>query len=440
MASQRDQESVAVFPAEREVLEETFGRLVVRRTLFVPIPLLVLGFVIFYETVTWRRVALTVLSLVFLTLTLIDAWSVRNVRHRPNAMAINLAIIGVVQPAIVFSTGGLASPVLPILPAFALSFGLFASPTLRRTLLTLQILLIWTMAGLHWTGALPAFVPELLGAERPIAGPLLSALAVSMMLFASVAAGRKLRALFVDVIRRELAARDEALQTHREQTRALTTLSAEIAHELKNPLASVKGLAALVSKEMTGKQAERMAVLRRETDRMQAIVDGFLNFSRPVTPLAVEQVDLRSLADAVMALHEGMAREKRLRLTVVPPPSPVEVGCDRRKIHQVLINLLQNAIEASPPGESVEVYAARDAHGARIEVRDRGPGLPQALEARLFEPGVTTRPSGSGLGLSIARGLVRQHGGELELLPRTGGGTVALITLPDERPGLEKSA
>ena len=90
------------------------------------------------------------------------------------------------------------------------------------------------------------------------------------------------------------------------------------------------------------------------------------------------------------------------------------------------MNLVQNAIEAAPPGTPVEV-TGRD--GA-LEVLDRGAGLADEVRALAFEPGVTTRPRGSGLGLTIARALVQQHGGTLELLPRPGGGTRAVVALP----------
>jgi signal transduction histidine kinase len=209
-------------------------------------------------------------------------------------------------------------------------------------------------------------------------------------------------------------------------------MSGEIAHELKNPLASIKGLAALLAEEAPpGKPSERLAVLRREVDRMQAILEDFLNFSRPLVPLAIETADLRALLEEVAEMHEGTLRERDLRVVVRGEACPVR--CDPRKIKQAAINLVQNAIEESPDGAVVEMAIA-GGETVRACVLDRGSGVAAELADKVFEPGVTSKPRGSGLGLTIARALLRQHGGEVTLAPREGGGTVATMTLPAGEP------
>jgi signal transduction histidine kinase len=107
--------------------------------------------------------------------------------------------------------------------------------------------------------------------------------------------------------------------------------------------------------------------------------------------------------------------------------------CDPRKVKQIVINLVQNAMDASSPGSpvTIEVLAAT-AGGASIRVIDRGKGIDPGLGASAFEPGVTSKPAGSGLGLTIARALARQHGGDVVLSQRNGGGTVAELVLPAE--------
>jgi signal transduction histidine kinase len=196
-------------------------------------------------------------------------------------------------------------------------------------------------------------------------------------------------------------------------------------------MSSVKGLSALLAQNVgEGKGAERLAVLRQEIDRMQAILEEFLNFSRPLVPLAVERADLAALCEEVTALHEGLAREKGVDLKL--QAIEAKVSCDPRKVKQVLVNLLQNAIEASPPGRCVELACATEGGFSTARVLDRGPGLADSIAARLFEPGATTKPRGSGLGLTIARALARQHGGEVVLSAREGGGCVAELKLPVE--------
>ena len=151
-------------------------------------------------------------------------------------------------------------------------------------------------------------------------------------------------------------------------------------------------------------------------------------------PLAVGDSDVGALCREVAALHEGMARERAVEIAVRAGRVPVR--CDPRKARQVLINLVQNALDASPPGAAVEIEAEPAAgRGARVRVLDRGRGVAPAVAGAVFSPGVTTKPAGSGLGLTIARALARQHGGDVELSARDGGGTAAVVTLPGAAAG-----
>jgi len=237
--------------------------------------------------------------------------------------------------------------------------------------------------------------------------------------------GGKVRATLAAVVERALAANEREREAHAEHARELVTLSAEIAHELKNPLASVKGLAALLARDLDGRSAERLAVLRAEVDRMQESLEAFLDFSRPLSPISRAPFDVAALAAEVVALCEGLARPRGIALET--PAGPVTLSGDARKLRQLLVNLVQNAIEASPSGSRVEIGASAG-DPVVLEVRDRGGGLAPGLDP--FAPGVTTKAKGSGLGLTIARALVQQHGGEISLLPREGGGTVARVQLP----------
>jgi two-component system sensor histidine kinase HydH len=242
--------------------------------------------------------------------------------------------------------------------------------------------------------------------------------------------GYALRQLFETMMLERLEERDQVLEMHAEHNRTLTALTGELAHELKNPLASVKGLAALVRRSAEGKAEERLGVLGREADRMQSILDELLNFSRPLVPLAMEPVDLHGLAVDVAELHEATALDRRV--TLVVEGDAVPLTCDPRKIRQVLINLVQNALDASPPGGTVTVRVTERGRRAMVRVRDEGPGLSAEVADQLFEPGTTTKAGGSGLGLVVARSLARQHGGELLLANHAEGGCLAELTVPLE--------
>jgi signal transduction histidine kinase len=306
-------------------------------------------------------------------------------------------------------------------------------------LMALEMAAVWTFAVLLLTrGDLGLRLPALDGG-RPAQASRVITLAVTMTLLLASGryVGRSVRRAFDLMLRRTVRAQSESLRAHAERAEELTALSAEIAHELKNPLASVKGLAGLLAPQLPeGKGAERIGVLRREVDRMQAILDEFLNFSRPLVPLALGTHDLVALCREVAALHEGLALERGVSLEVAGDTGAVPARFDPRKVKQVLINLVQNAIDAAPAESAVSMVSAPEADGgARVEVLDRGRGLDTQLGLKVFEPGVTTKPAGSGLGLTIARALARQHGGDLTLERRDGGGTVARLRLPAEPVG-----
>lgn len=350
-------------------------------------------------------------------------------------LGVNVALMGAFQLVVFFAAGGVAGPVLPAIVLFAVVASIVLRPREAAILvLGVQMPAVWLCAWVQASGALPELhIPAYSGIYAtpgtPGAGPYLVATFTSFVLAASHVLGRYLRVVVGDLGAELAEDRAQALAQNTESVKVISTLSGEIAHELKNPLASIKGLTALVRRDLTGVPAERMDVLRREVDRMQSILDEFLTYSRPLVPLVVERVDLRDLAEDVIALHEGMAAERSVRLELGPEPG-VSVSCDPRKVRQVIINLLQNAIDASAAGAAVRIGVAPDGTGGRLWVRDAGSGIAPDVLPRLFSVGMTTKERGTGLGLVVARGLARQHGGELTLANADGGGALATLTLP----------
>jgi signal transduction histidine kinase len=241
------------------------------------------------------------------------------------------------------------------------------------------------------------------------------------------------RDVFRQMLDEALDARDEVLRGNEAHARELTVLSGELAHELKNPLANIKGLAVLVGRDVHGKGGERIEVLQHEITRMEETLQEFLTFSRPLSPLSQEQVDLPRLCQSVVSLHEGMAYARNVTVSVSSPQT-VFASCDPRKVKQILINLVQNALEAAPSDSKIEIdLVGTDDGGVRVQVQDQGPGVSEEVRTRLFEPGATTKERGTGLGLALARGLARQHGGDLRLENRPTGGCVATLVLPGKK-------
>jgi signal transduction histidine kinase len=421
---------------QREALTKLFALSVTGRVLAMPIPAAVCLGIVIADGVRWRYGLFAVIAAAMVSV------AVRGVRGRrrgatPEMILRDVATGASVQLLMVAVTGGLMSPLVVGVPPIAVVAAILYGrqrPALR--VVAMQSLALWAMAALHLARIPADLVPRMFRGGAPptrVYVVLVSTMWTLLLVFLSQV-GLRLRAAYDQSLLRALTAREETLASFAEQTRLLTGLSAEIAHELKNPLTSIKGLSAMAAKGAQGRDAERLAVMRGEIERMSGILDEFLTFSRPLVPLALRETDLVALASEVAALHEGTCLARGLTLEV-QAEGAVHAACDPRKVKQVLINVLQNAIAASPRGAGVVLALSYTDDGrARIAVEDRGRGLSDAVASRLFQPGVTDREDGSGLGLTIARGLARQHGGELTVGARAGGGCEAVLTLPAQGP------
>jgi len=416
-------------------LGRTFGRMVrVRMRIGLGIAVLAVGATLL-DPVPWRLVWVGLLVLCAGGFATYEARRYAREGFTARSIPLNVWVGLLLQQSFVLGTGGITSPVLPtILPVAFMGSMSSRGPRQRWWLLVAQLGALAAMAVAQLSGSLPGLPLPYLGS----APPALLAVGVTVLGLLCVGAtfiGAALRRTFDNMLAEALAHRDELLVAHRAHARELEALSAEIAHELKNPLATVKGLTQLMAREPGRPQsAERLQVLTAEVARMQGILEEFLNFSRPLVPLAVSSVDLVALSDEALVLHEGLAAEHGVRLERLGT-GPVNAACDPRKVKQVLMNLLHNALEASPSGSRVTVTVESTPSGdARVSVRDEGLGLAPEVDGRAFEAGVTTKERGSGLGLTVARALARQHGGEVTLENGARGGCVAAVVLPRELP------
>jgi signal transduction histidine kinase len=239
----------------------------------------------------------------------------------------------------------------------------------------------------------------------------------------------------------ELAERREELCDENEgRTRALEGIAARLAHEVKNPLAAIKGLSTHMARSAEdAKMKERLAIVASEAERLQEIVDGFLSFSRGLDELNVSPTKPYDIARELSTLLETRANDAGVPIEVRGSRELV-LDADSKKLRQALLNLVLNAMQASSKGSAVTVEVAKScADGAAIvRVIDRGAGMTPDVLERIRKPYFTTKDGGSGLGIAIARGIIEQHGGTLDFESTRGRGTSAIVRLPAHAMGKAK--
>jgi signal transduction histidine kinase len=215
----------------------------------------------------------------------------------------------------------------------------------------------------------------------------------------------------------------------------LGKVAATIAHEVKNPLASIKTLAQLMREdpEVAERYGRDLDYLVAETDRLNRSMQQLLTYSRPL-PEAAGEVALSELLESTAEFFARESSKQDVGIERQIAPDLKLARADRQTVQQVVLNLLLNAVQASPAGGRVELEADREAGGRiRIRITDEGPGIPEAIREKIFEPFFTTKQQGTGLGLAIVRKNIRQLDGEFELqTPVAGGrGTSVSVLLPE---------
>jgi two-component system, NtrC family, sensor histidine kinase HydH len=426
------QRPLAFEELQRELLDRIYRFMMQLRFVIAPLPIIIGGTVSVLDHQLWRRITLVTVFILAVVLSIVEDLRVKK-HGKPDLKRVALVVGAVLQPVIAIATGGVLSPVVMAMLLITFMASTLLEKHVSRILVTLQVAELIVAAWLEYSQILGCLVPDPFRTVTNFAPSpvfvLVWASVAAVFFFVTHALGLRIQVAFGDLLLRTMRTRDETLRMHQEQLSDLTQLSGEIAHELKNPLASVKGLAALLAKRSAGDEPEALTVLRREVDRMQAILEEFLNFSRPLVPLNSTSADLGSITRDVCALHAGMTEVREITIDL-EASGPVEVQCDPRKVHQILVNLFQNALDATAArgNVSIRVHALGDC--AEVIIDDSGAGLDPAIGARVFEAGVTNKLGGSGLGLNVARGLARQHGGDVLLTNRPEGGCRATLRLP----------
>jgi signal transduction histidine kinase len=214
------------------------------------------------------------------------------------------------------------------------------------------------------------------------------------------------------------------------RSRELERLGARLSHELKNPLAAIKALAQIWSRAADDpEEREQLGTIVSEAERMRLILEEYLSFSRPLEKLRLQPVSLGKVAREVVAVLAGRADEARV---AVRAAGDAEATADPRRLKEALLNLVANGLEATPPGGRVDVIVSAADGVARIAVADDGAGMAPDVLERIGTPFFTTRESGTGLGVLLARSVFTQHGGSLTYESVPGSGTTAVATLPME--------
>jgi signal transduction histidine kinase len=333
------------------------------------------------------------------------------------------------------NTGGLCSPLLP------LGFGMLPpalvildTPRQRRVFIVGALMLLTLVGALSWSHA-AALLPPLASRSGHVSPEYLVLVAGSLVVTAIGVAGfwGHMTAAYEKVALELGVRREEVCSFGEDATRQLEGAAAHLAHEMKNPLASIKCLSTHLARgcSLDGRIVERLEVVTAEANRLEAIVDGFLSMSRGLGELSPETVRPKELANELRLLLEVRGAEAGVTLEITGRED-LEILADPRKLHRALFYLTMNAVQASAAGQTVtiDVGAPLGAGVSTIKVIDRGEGMSSETIERLKRPPFASRKGGAGLGVAVARALIEQHGGRLEYESAPGRGTTATIELP----------
>jgi signal transduction histidine kinase len=237
------------------------------------------------------------------------------------------------------------------------------------------------------------------------------------------------------LVRRE-AERERLEAASRAQQLAMAgQLAAAVAHEVRNPLATIRSSVQYVA-DSSAAWSQKNAVLQQvvgQVDRINRTLSAMLGLGRS-QPLEVSDVDLGTLVRDALILVQPYVDHQHLSLERTGSEEPLMVRADRRQLHQVLLNVLLNACQATERGGRLTIGVDTHAEMVRVRVSDTGVGIAAADRQRVFDPFFTTKSSGTGLGLAICREIMTKHAGEIDLESELGVGTTVTLLLPGVAP------
>jgi signal transduction histidine kinase len=233
--------------------------------------------------------------------------------------------------------------------------------------------------------------------------------------------------------------RSEEKMSESRRLAVMGATAAVLAHEIANPLNGISTTVQVMQRYLSTRREESaddflatsLADLKTEIDRLGALLNDFRSLAR-APQLHVLPVDLRTLVGEVMKMFSSEAEQFGILLTQDLPAELPLINADAERLKQIFLNLFKNAIEAMPSGGKLSVNAFAQAQNLVINVNDTGSGIPEGVD--IFQPFITTKPHGSGLGLSVVRELLSAHGGTISYTSKKGEGTTFQIVLPIPRP------
>jgi signal transduction histidine kinase len=229
------------------------------------------------------------------------------------------------------------------------------------------------------------------------------------------------------------AAQQQLIQS--EKLAAVGQLAAGIVHDVKNPLGVIKGMAEELMEDTSDDPGVRqgLLVIRDNANRANLIVTDLLKFARQSTP-TMQKRDMRETLEGCLRLTDYLIRKGNVKVSTDFPADPVWITYDPQQIEQVVINLIQNAVQAMPEGGELETRMTDQGDEVLLEIADDGKGIEPENLSRIFEPFFTTKPEGqgTGMGLAVTYGIVSRHGGQIDVTSQVGQGTTFSIWLPKE--------
>jgi len=243
------------------------------------------------------------------------------------------------------------------------------------------------------------------------------------------------------VVFRDLSTEDALHRAQQEAERLgfIRAISAGMAHEIRNPLTAIRTFAELAPYRLDDPEFREsfLRVALSEVTRLDELVSQFMTLARPAS-VAREPLDICRLADKVVEALSATAEAHEVRVATCQPQEPCVVSGDSPRLHQCLLNLMLNAVEATPPGGDVEVRIGTEGTDARddvaVTVWNSGSYIPPDDQEHVFEPFFTTKVSGTGLGLAICHTIIDEHEGQIVVQSGVEEGTSFTITLPVPSP------